>query len=88
MLDCSPQSLDAHTEHSRRWAVRLEATASTAATSTATVASEATTSTAAERHVVWLFGALLVFGLRFGGLSRMCTTELFVRERFALRDRR
>jgi hypothetical protein len=51
----------AHTEHSRRRAVRLEATASTTATSTATVTSEATTtSTAAERHVVWLSGALLL----------------------------
>jgi hypothetical protein len=53
----------AHTEHSRRRAVRLEATTSTAATSTATVTSEATTtSTAAERHVVWLSGALLFVG--------------------------
>jgi hypothetical protein len=60
MLDFSSQCLDAHTEHSRRWAVRLEAAASTTATSTATVASESTTtSSAAERHVVWLSGALL-----------------------------
>jgi hypothetical protein len=59
MLDCSPQILDAHTEHSRRWAVRLEATTAAAATSTATVASEATTSSAAERHSVWFSGALL-----------------------------
>lgn len=58
---CS-QCLEAHTEHSRRRAIRLEATPSTAATSTTTVASEATTSTAAERHVCWLFGALLFVG--------------------------
>jgi hypothetical protein len=61
-LQCSiarRKSLDAHTEHSRRWAVRLEATTTAAATSTATVASEATTSSAAERHFVWLSGALL-----------------------------
>lgn len=60
MLVCSPQSLEAHTEHSRRWAIRLESTSATAAASTTTVASEATTSTAAERHVCWLSGALLV----------------------------
>lgn len=54
------QALQAHTEHSRRRAVRLESTPSTTATSTATVASETTTSSAAERHFIWRFCAFAV----------------------------